>query len=197
MKEAIYIFVAVLLLLLIIPPLVVEIIFGKSIVFVPHLFMNTWFSFALNTAGLIVSFVLLYVIWERRKNRELTLVDCKILIYHLDFYINLVQKSIDLINEFPSKGQTSEDVNKNIRGKIKGLDNLAVLISILKSGSYKNYNSEFALTLEELERRGVELVEEIKNTMVFTSKDSKGLILLSDLHSLLKLHKDKLEGQHV
>jgi hypothetical protein len=197
MKKAIYIFAIILLVLMIGPPLVVKVVYDESMVFVPHLFMNTWFSFVLSTAGLMINFILLYVIWERRKNRELTIVDCKILIFHLDFCIRLVQKCIDLINEFPGKRQISEDVNKNIRGKIKGLDNLAVIIAILKSGSYKNYNPEFALTLEELERRGVELVEDIKNIVIFTSEDSKGLRLLSELHKLLQLHKEKLESQHV
>jgi hypothetical protein len=43
----------------------------------------------------------------------------------------------------------------------------------------------------------VELVEDIKNIVIFTSEDSKGLRLLSELHKLLQLHKEKLESQHV
>lgn len=196
MKRTIYIFCMVLFLLMAVPPLVVEIVYGKFMVFIPYLFMNKWFSFVSSTVGLLISFVLIYVIWERRRNREISLVDCKILIFHLDSYLKSVQKCITLINEFPGNGQSSEDVNKIIREEIKELDSLPVVISILKSGSYKNYNSEFALTLEEIGDKEISLVQEIKDIMIFTSKDSKGLNLLSSLYTFLKNHKEQLEGQY-
>ena len=196
MVKKLTIFSIVLLLFFAVPPLIILFNHKDTLYFVPQLFINEWFSFILRTMGSIFSFYLIYVIWRQEKDKEIASVDKRILIYHLNSSIRLVDKCIEMIKEFPSNGQKSSIVNKNIQGKIKGLNALTTILSILKNSSLKNVNHEFAILLEELETNSEEPLGRIREITEFTSNSSNGLEELMNFREILFTSLQELEERN-